>query len=311
MNSLRALVLSSTLGLPLASCSNVPAPAVDRAESLRSETLPPAYARLRAAANAKPPPAPGDWLSIHKESGQSLAEFGRMPHRVPTTERGTIVLTRLGNVTPEQNRVLALTAMYVETFFGRPVRFAPDLDLARIPASAQRESRGFGLQVRTSFVLDSLMTPERPPDAFVYVAFSTLDLFPEASWNFVFGQARPAEGVGVWSLARFSEAPGADRGDRLLLRRTMRTASHEVGHLLGLPHCIAYECLMNGSNSLEESDARPLELCPVCMAKLCASLGLDSAARMARLANVLDEFGMAREAARERKMQRLVEGKAE
>jgi archaemetzincin len=311
MSPARTLLLSTAMGLMLASCSNVPPPAVDRAESLRTETLPPAYARLRTAATVKSAPAPGDWLAMHKERGQSLAEFRRAPHRVPTADRGTIVLTRLGNVSPAQNRVLGLTASYVEAFFGRPVRFGPDLDLARVPAAAQRASRGFGLQVRTTFVLDSLLTPGRPPDAFVYVALSTLDLFPEQDWNFVFGQARPSDGVGVWSLARFESGPGSAGGYALVLRRTIRTASHEIGHLLGLPHCIAYECLMNGSNSLEESDGRPLELCPACMAKLCGSLGLDPAARAAGLANVLEGFGMAPEAAAERKMQRLIEGKAE
>jgi archaemetzincin len=33
-------------------------------------------------------------------------------------------------------------------------------------------------------------------------------------------------------------------------------------------HCIAFRCLMNGSNHQEERDARPLYLCPVCLRKL-------------------------------------------
>lgn len=38
--------------------------------------------------------------------------------------------------------------------------------------------------------------------------------------------------------------------------------------MLGIPHCVAYECCMNGSNHLAEKDARPLEFCPECTAKL-------------------------------------------
>jgi archaemetzincin len=277
----------------------------DRAMWLRAETLPPAFARLRPLAVPKVPPAPGEWLAVHEEPGQSLAEFIRAAHRVPSAARGTIVLTRLGNVSPAQQRVLAGSARYVEAFFGRPVRFAPDLDLAAIPDRAQRADRGFGLQLETRFILDSLLTRARPPDAFVYVALSTLDLYPQESWNFVFGQALPSEGVGVWSLARF----GGD--EPRLLVRTMRTEAHEIGHLLGLPHCIAYECLMNGSNSLEESDGRPLELCPVCMAKLCRSLDLDPAERAGRVAGALEGLGLPAEAGRERKMQRLLAGKAQ
>jgi archaemetzincin len=37
---------------------------------------------------------------------------------------------------------------------------------------------------------------------------------------------------------------------------------------VGLTHCIYFNCLMNGSNHLAESDRRPLHLCPVCLRKL-------------------------------------------
>ena len=284
-----------------------PAPVIDRAAFLRNETLPPPYDRLRPLVAAIPKATPGSWLDVHPERGQSLAEFERASQRLPTDSAGTIVLTRLGNASAEE-RTLGLVAMELEAFFARPVRFAPDLDLARVPASAQRESRGYGLQVETRFVLDSLLVPERPRNAWVFVALSTLDLYPEPSWNFVFGQARPDAGVGVWSLARFAE-PGAPHDAKLLLRRTARTASHEIAHLAGLPHCVAYSCLMNGSNSLPEGDARPLELCPVCMAKLCRALGIDPVARARRLAEAFDGMGLAAEAARERNLQRALAGK--
>jgi archaemetzincin len=55
---------------------------------------------------------------------------------------------------------------------------------------------------------------------------------------------------------------------KLFLRRTLKTALHETGHMFGIQHCIAYECGMNGSNHREESDAQPLEFCPECQAKL-------------------------------------------
>ena len=164
--------------------------------------------------------------------------------------------------------------------------------------------------MQSLYVLDSLLVPQRPRDAWVFVALSTLDLYPEPSWNFVFGQARPEKGVGVWSLARFTE-PGVKRDQSMLLLRTVRTASHEVGHLAGLAHCIAYSCLMNGSNSLPEADARPLELCPVCMAKLCRGLSIRPAGRAAGLADAFDRMGLPAEAARERKLQRALAANAD
>lgn len=38
--------------------------------------------------------------------------------------------------------------------------------------------------------------------------------------------------------------------------------------MFGLDHCIYYECVMNGSDSIEESDSQPLFLCPICLRKL-------------------------------------------
>ena len=288
---------------------------IDRATALRMETLPPPYDRLRPLALPLPEAGTAGWLAVHPERGQSLAEFERTGHRIPTDSAGTIVLTRLGNVSAKDEHTVALVAMELEAFFARPVRFAPDLDLARIPASAQRTSRGYGLQVQSLYVLDSLLVPDRPRDAWVFVALSTLDLYPEPSWNFVFGQARPERGVGVWSLARFAEPgatrPGATRNERTFLLRTVRTASHEIGHLAGLAHCIAYACLMNGSNSLPEADARPLELCPVCMAKLCRAFSIRPDERAGRLADAFDGMGLVEEARQERKLQRALESNAD
>ena len=42
-----------------------------------------------------------------------------------------------------------------------------------------------------------------PPEAFCVVGITMIDLYPNESWNFVFGQANPAAGVGVFSFARY------------------------------------------------------------------------------------------------------------
>jgi archaemetzincin len=59
------------------------------------------------------------------------------------------------------------------------------------------------------------------------------------------------------------------------LRRTLKTAAHETGHMFSLLHCVHFKCVMNGSNSLEESDQQPLWLCPQCLAKVCSATGAD------------------------------------
>jgi archaemetzincin len=113
------------------------------------------------------------------------------------------------------------------------------------------------------------------------------DLYPEPSWNFVFGQASLRERVGVFSFARYD--PGFYREERrknyseTLLRRSCKVLAHETAHMFSLAHCIFFRCVLNGSNHLQESDSRPLSLCPVCLRKLQFSIGFDVVARYRQL----------------------------
>jgi archaemetzincin len=75
----------------------------------------------------------------------------------------------------------------------------------------------------------------------------------------------------------------------------MTLALHEAGHLLSLPHCTFYRCLMNGALTVEEADARPAVLCPVCRAKLCWNLGIDPLDRERSLARAFAAAGMTRD----------------
>uniref|UniRef100_A0A7S3XGE7 Uncharacterized protein n=1 Tax=Oxyrrhis marina TaxID=2969 RepID=A0A7S3XGE7_OXYMA len=48
----------------------------------------------------------------------------------------------------------------------------------------------------------------------------------------------------------------------------VRTCLHELGHLLGMRHCIYFRCLMNGNNGPGDSAGRTTFLCPVCLRKV-------------------------------------------
>ena len=50
--------------------------------------------------------------------------------------------------------------------------------------------------------------------------------------------------------------------------RSMKTACHELCHVFGMTHCPYFECLMNGSNLVNEADQKPFLLCPICLRKL-------------------------------------------
>lgn len=65
--------------------------------------------------------------------------------------------------------------------------------------------------------------------------------------------------------------------------------------MFSVQHCTKYECVMNGTNSLAESDRHPLDACPECMAKLCWAAGADPRERYARLADFCARHGLTAE----------------
>jgi archaemetzincin len=136
-------------------------------------------------------------------------------------------------------------------------------------------------------LLNEVLERRRPKDAVALLGLTASDLWPGEGWNFVFGQASLTARVGVWSIHRNGDPEKSPADQALFLRRTLKTAVHETGHMLGFPHCIAYECGMNGSNHLAESDRQPIEFCPECVAKLWWTCGADPKRRLASLI----EFG--------------------
>lgn len=129
-------------------------------------------------------------------------------------------------------------------------------------------------QLQTGYIFDHILKPTLPKDAVVMIALCDKDLFPDENYNYVFGQARLKDRVGVWSFFRFGNAGNAEEFP-LVLKRTLKTASHETGHMFSLKHCAQYTCIMNGSNHLEEADRKPTGFCVDCLEKFCWNLGTE------------------------------------
>lgn len=264
-----------------------------RARQLRAERLEPPFERLKALHRPKVPPRQGDWLQAHREQGQSVAEYRNARPVRPERERSTLYLQPIGDFSEAQREVVRKTRDYLERFFGLRAVLKQPLPLSAIPASARRVHPAWGIpQVLTTYILEEVLLPRRPVDAVAFLALTAEDLYPDPSWNFVFGQASLRERVGVWSLYRNGDPGESREAFRLCLERTLKTASHEIGHMLGIQHCVAYECLMNGSNHRAEADARPLALCPADLEKLCWNVGDDPVARFGRLAEFASENGL-------------------
>jgi len=251
----------------------------ERVEKLKSD-----MEKLRPLHKKLGKPAPGDWLYHHHEPGQTFEEYLRCDPVVPDEKRNVIYIQPLGDFTATQRKIVALTADFLGRFFSMPVKELQPLPLAVIPAEARRVHPSWGdKQILTTYVLEKILKPRLPKDAFACIALTSSDLWPGAGWNFVFGQASLRHRVGVWSLYRNGDPDAGEQEFRLCLLRTLKTASHELGHMCSMLHCIEYECNMCGSNHREESDRRPLALCPECLAKVCWATKADPVKRYAGL----------------------------
>jgi archaemetzincin len=248
----------------------------------------------------------GDWLDEHEEPGQSFEEYLRSNPRRPTESRRAMYLQPLGDFDAARAAAIEATADLLGVFYGVPVRMLERMDLAWVPQQARRLNPYSGEeQILTKFVL-RLLSRKMPADALSVLALTSSDLWPGKGWNFVFGQAARSAGVGVWSLHRLGDP---ELEPKTFLRRTAKIAVHETGHMLGIWHCTAYECGMNGSNHLAEADARPFWFCPEDEMKVWWACRLDPAERYGRLAEVAARHGLEREAEFWKRSERAVQEK--
>ena len=244
-------------------------------------------------------PKDGDWLAEHKEAGQTFPEFVNTNPIKPNGGRNTIYLQPLGQFADGQSPSLAMLNAYAEAFFDMEVKINPTLAIKNSNIAHRKNPYTGTRQVLTRDIL-MLLKQNLPSDAFCKLAITMEDLYPHPSWNFVFGQATLRDRVGVFSFARYDpKFYGKDRKkdyQKLLLQRSCKVLAHETGHMFSLAHCIFFKCVMNGSNHLQESDARPQFLCPVCLRKLQHSIGFDVVERYRNLIHFYQHAGFDREA---------------
>ncbi|KAH3836269.1 archaemetzincin-2-like [Dreissena polymorpha] len=130
-----------------------------------------------------------------------------------------------------------------------------------------------------------------PSDAICLIGLTEFDLFGEESDLFVAGMAAGNHRVAIFSLYRYDPClnfsiehwfdvtksksmPEVDR-KRVILQRGCKLLVHEICHLLGLDHCIFFDCCMNGSGHLTEDFRQSMHLCPVDLHKLQTLVGFN------------------------------------
>jgi len=244
-------------------------------------------------------PRPGDWLAEHRETGQSFDDFVKSKPNRPDKTRRKIYLQPLGEFSKGGVPLVETLSRYAAAYFGMPVQVLPQPALSDKALTSRINPFTRNRQILTGDVL-AMLKKNVPADAFCVLAITMEDLYPDPSWNFVFGQASLRQRVGVYSFARYDPLfYGKKRGkdyENILLRRSCKVLVHETAHMFGLKHCIFFRCVLNGSNHLKESDCRPVQLCPVCLRKLQYSTGFDVVGRYGELFRFYKRAGFDEEA---------------
>jgi archaemetzincin len=259
----------------------------------------PAFVADRDQFEPKRRAQPGDWLARFNETGLTFGEYVAQRPTGPRGERRVIVLQPLGAFTRSEMHEFARLAQYTEAFFCQPVRIAAPAALPRKGQRSREDGAKRWVQHYTHAVLEMLADSLLPNDAICTLGVTMVDLYPQSSWNYVFGEATLSKRVGIYSLARYRARfwgePETPKARRLATLRSFKVLAHEAGHMFSLVHCRRFECLMNGSNSLDEMDRAPIELCPVCLKMLQYNLRFDVRSRYRRLAATYERANLVAE----------------
>ena len=237
-------------------------------------------------------PEKDDWLSEQEEDGQTFNQFLYDRYNLMSVNRNIIYINPLQEM-PQQ--FLDNLLLYCQSFFyPMKVKLINIVSLQSLKVKSRINKYSKKIQYNASQI-NSKTVKYVPNDAHCMISILLDDLYPESSWNFVFGLATIKDRVGVFSFARFSSSFEKKNEvvnfDNFLLYCSCSTLTHEICHTFGLDHCIYYTCLMNGCNNMEEAKKQPLYECPVCLRKLHYSIGFDPLERYKQMLNVTKMFG--------------------
>lgn len=91
------------------------------------------------------------------------------------------------------------------------------------------------------------------------------DLFADGL-NFVFGLAKGNSCIVSTERLdpRFYGEKDLGKARSLFIERLIKEAIHEIGHAIGVPHCVEPSCVMVFSDSIEGVDRKKASFCPKC-----------------------------------------------
>lgn len=266
-----------------------------RSSELRNEELDPEYECQKHF--FRPYMTAGGGGGGKVEKGQSFEEYIAADPNRPNDKKDKIYILLIGDFDSKQLEVLDHTIEYMEACFSLPVKKLASFPLKRISDDAKRKSPQYGHdQLNAASVLKEVLLPNRPEDAVALIGFSSVDLYPSEDKNYVFGLSSLTNRIGIWSIYRNGNPEVNENMYKQCLKRTISTAIHQTGHIFGIHHCIAYECVMTQRDSMIQKDLRGLNFCPSCQQKLNWSMKFDPAKRFRNLMALCGSIGLKQEA---------------
>lgn len=151
---------------------------------------------------------------------------------------------------PVDSLAVSIIAAHLQSLLGLPTLVHPEQakpDFAYLAARRQYDA---------SAIIKHLNQTGHPPPFKLGLVAGDLCV---PILTYVFGESQLGGCAAVVSLYRLR-----DKQRHLLYERAAKISLHEVGHLLGLEHCRAADCLMRFSKQLEQLDHLPLLFCSAC-----------------------------------------------
>lgn len=150
----------------------------------------------------------GEWLAEHKEPGQTFKQFlGKIGNRPFGRHRTIYLIPLVFEEEPVPKNILKPLSEYAAVFFDLPIKVGKQRNMKKdVPNRINEFTKNF--QVDATALLQKM---ELPADAFCAAGITLCDLYPQESWNFVFGLANVDGARGVYSLARYLSNFGSSR----------------------------------------------------------------------------------------------------
>ncbi|MDA6069625.1 Zn-dependent protease [Flavobacterium sp. AC] len=261
------------------SCNKEKTKAITKATPKQIPEQAPYFGQIKSNDVKLAEPVYGDWLYSRKEKGQTFEQYFRSKHIIPAEDSNIIYILPIGNFNTLQKKQIKLANEYLEIYFQLKTKTLDPISNDVVPNSARRMMDGHE-QLLAGYLLTDVLKEQKPSKRIALMGLSELDLYPKPEWNYVFGLASYHDKIGVSSIYRLQDGELTSENFDLCLSRLLKISSHEIGHMFGLHHCITANCVMNGTNSMYETDKNTIRLCSVCQQKLNSCIQYDNKKRL-------------------------------